>query len=368
MKKFGFGCMRLPMKDGEVNYEEFSRMVDRFLKEGFRYFDTAHGYLDGKSETAVRDCLVKRYPRSAYSLTDKLTDDYFKKEEDIRPLFEEQLEKTGVDYFDYYLIHSVTASNYPKFQRCEAFKVASELRREGKIHHLGMSFHDNAQLLEQILTEHPEIEIVQIQLNYKDYDDPSIQSRAVYDVCEKFHKPVIVMEPCKGGGLINLPDEASKIFNALGGSYASYAIRFCASFPSVVMVLSGMSNCEQLEQNVAFMKDFKPFSEEEYKAVEQVRAILKKLDAIACTACRYCVPGCPKQIPIPDIFACFNAKKKYKNDWNSDFYYSINTAGKGKASDCIRCGKCERTCPQHLPVRDLLRDAAAVLEHTNQKD
>lgn len=362
MKNFGFGCMRLPMNGSEVDTEQFKRMIDRFLEEGFTYFDTAHGYLDGKSETAIRECLAARYPRERYQLTDKLTQNYFEKEEDIRPFFESQLAACGVTYFDYYLMHAMTAEYYPKYVACHAFEIAQELKAEGKIRHIGMSFHDKAQVLDRILSEHPEIEVVQLQFNYADYDDPGIQSYACYQVCEKYHKPVIVMEPVKGGSLINLPEEAKKVLDDLnGGSYASYAIRYCASFPQTFMVLSGMSDLAQMEDNISYMKEFVPFCDAEYEAVEQVRRILKGQDSIACTACRYCTAGCPRKISIPDLFSCYNAKKQYQ-DWNSDFYYGVHTAEGGKASDCIACGKCEHVCPQHLPIRDLLKAVAAEFE------
>ena len=244
---FGFGCMRLPMKDGEVDTTEMNRMVDRFLDAGFNYFDTAHGYLQGKSETALRTCLTSRYSRDRYILTDKLTANYFKTEADIRPLFARQLEACGVEYFDLYLMHAQGAGNYPHFKACRAYETAFSLRAEGKVRHVGISFHDRAEVLERILTEYPEIEVVQIQFNYVDYDDPAVQSRKCYEVCRKFNKPVIVMEPVKGGNLVNLPEEAKTVLDALhGGSPASYALRFAAGFPGIAMVLSGMSNLAQM--------------------------------------------------------------------------------------------------------------------------
>lgn len=365
MKNFGFGCMRLPMiggTEGTVDQAQFNRMVDKFLAEGFTYFDTAHGYLGGKSETALREGLVKRYPRDAYQLTDKLTENFFHTEGDIRPFFEQQLAATGVDYFDYYLMHALTVEHYQKFTACNAFEAAKQLKAEGRVRHLGISFHDKPALLTQILTEHPEIEVVQIQFNYADYDDPSIESGAVYEVCRQFGKPVIVMEPVKGGGLVDLPQQAADILHALqGGSPASYAIRYAASFEGVFMVLSGMSTYEQMAENLSYMKAFQPLTADEFAAVEQVREILKQQDTIACTACRYCTDGCPKQILIPDLFACMNAKTQFK-DWNSDFYYEVNTNGRGKASDCIGCRQCERACPQHLPIVELLGRVAQTFE------
>lgn len=361
--KFGFGCMRLPMKDNKVNYEELNQMIDMYMNAGFTYFDTAHGYLGGKSETAIRDCLVARYPRESYILTNKLSVHFFKKKEDIRPLFEKQLKQTGVNYFDYYLMHAQDREHYQHFKKCEAYQIAQELKKEGKVKHVGISFHDTADVLDMILTEHPEIEVVQIQFNYVDYTDPGVQSKEVYEVCLKHQKPVIVMEPIKGGALVNLPDNAKHILDEIGtGSYASYALRYAASFQGVVKVLSGMSNLEQMNDNISFMKDFKPFTKEEYQAVEKVKDILKQLGGISCTACRYCTDGCPMHISIPDLFACYNAKKQF-NDWNSQYYYGVHTKTNGKASDCIGCKQCEKICPQHLPIIEYLKDVSKTFEN-----
>ena len=362
-KNFGFGCMRLPMSGDEVDKVQMCQMVDAFLEAGFNYFDTAHGYLQGKSETALRDCLTSRYPRDRYVLTDKLTGSYFKTEADIRPFFQRQLEACGVEYFDFYLMHSQHAGNFGHFRDCRAYETAFALKAEGKIRHVGISFHDRAEVLEEILTTYPQIEVVQIQFNYLDYEDPSAQSRRCYEVCRKHGKPVIVMEPVKGGNLVNLPEEARAVLDALhGGSPASYAIRFAAGFPGMWMVLSGMSTLQQVEDNLAFMKDFQPLNETEMAAVEKVRAIFHSKDLIPCTACRYCTDGCPQHIAIPDIFAARNAKEIHR-DWNADYYYSeVCTAPGRRASDCLQCGKCEKVCPQHLPIRELLQEVAGVFE------
>ncbi len=362
-KNFGFGCMRLPMIGEDVDLEQTKKMVDAFLDAGFNYFDTAHGYIQGKSETALKACLTSRYPRDRYILTDKLTGNFFQKEEDIRPFFESQLEACGVDYFDFYLMHAQGAGNFDHYKECRAYETAFELKKEGKIRHVGISFHDKAEVLEQILTEYPEVEVVQIQFNYVDYEDLVVQSRRCYEVCRKHNKPVIVMEPVKGGNLVNLPEEAEKVLEDLhGGSAASYALRFAAGFPGMMMVLSGMSTLGQMEDNISFMKDFKPLDEKEMEAVHKVQEIFHKQNLIPCTGCRYCTDGCPKHILIPDLFAVMNTKQIH-HDWNADYYYdAVHTTQGRKASDCIKCGKCEKACPQHLPIRKLLADVAKEFE------
>lgn len=362
-KNFGFGCMRLPMDGGKVRDEEFIKMADAFIEAGFNYFDTAHGYLGGESEKAIKRCITSRYPREAYTLTDKLTAPYFNKQADIRPFFESQLELCGVDYFDFYLMHAQSKETFQKFKACRAYETALELKAEGKIKHFGISFHDRAEVLEEMLTEYPQIEVVQIQFNYVDYEDTSVQSRLCYEVCRRHGKPVIIMEPVKGGNLVNLPEECKAIYSELGDmSPASYAIRFAAGFEGVMMVLSGMSDLGQMMDNISYMADFKPLDEKEMAAVLKVRNIFTGKNMIPCTACRYCVDGCPMEILIPDLFACYNQKKTY-GSWNQDYYYeTVLTARNGKASDCIKCGACEYICPQHLEIRSLLEDVAAEFE------
>lgn len=366
-KHLGFGFMRLPMQGKQIDTALTRQMVDLFLKNGFNYFDTAHGYHEGNSETAIRECLTSRYPREKYILANKLTDEYFQKKEDIRPLFEKQLKACGVNYFDFYLMHAQNKELYAKFKAKNAYSIIRTLKKEGKIKHFGISFHDKPNVLEQILQENPDIEVVQIQFNYMDYNDPAIESRNCYKVCRKYNKPIIVMEPIRGGYLANLPPKAMSILNQLhNGSPASYAIRFAAGFEGIIMVLSGMSTLDQIQDNIRFMRDFKPLNQAETEAIFQVSEILRRQNLIPCTACRYCIQGCPKKISIPDLFACMNAKKVY-HDWNCNFYYdTVHTAKNGKASDCIQCGKCEQICPQHLPVRKLLTKVAQEFDSRNR--
>ncbi len=362
----GFGCMRLPMKPLGVDYNEFSRMADAFVDAGFNYFDTAHGYIMGMSETAIRDCVSKRIDRSRFLLANKLTDSYFNAQKDIRPFIEKQLKLCGVDYFDFYLMHAQNAKNYKKYTQCEAYETAYGFKKDGLIRHFGLSFHDKADVLDMILTEHPEVEFVQIQFNYLDYNDEGVESRKCYDVCAKHNKPVVVMEPVKGGSLVKLPKEADKVLRDLhGGSNASYAIRFAASFPQMNMVLSGMSDMAQMEDNIAAMRDFKPISEAENEAIAKVCAIMKKQNLIPCTSCRYCIEEneCPKRIRIPDMFSALNTHETFRDGKPKQYYDSVLTVdGYGRASECIKCGKCEKVCPQHLPIRELLGNVVKAFE------
>lgn len=356
-KNFGFGCMRLALLDnGDVDLDNFKAMIDYYLEQGFNYFDTAHGYINYKSEAAIRECLVKRYPRDSYYLADKLSEGFFQTEEEILPLFEHQLERCGVDYFDYYLMHAQNAEYFEKYQRLHAYDIVNDLIKQGKIRHMGISFHDSAAVLDHILTNRPEIEFVQLQFNYLDYDDERVESKKCYDVCVKHNKPVIVMEPVKGGSLVNIPAIAQEELDKLnGGSNASYAIRFAASFENVKMVLSGMNDVAQMKDNVSFMKDFEPLNDDEMNAVKSVAKILKNQSIIPCTACEYCVNDCPRGINIPKIFSLVNKRKLDASfDFKSEYDELLKTSG--SASDCIKCGKCEHICPQKIQIRDHLEE------------
>ena len=354
-KNFGFGMMRLPMVGEKVDLEHTARMVDAFLAAGFNYFDTAHPYIQGQSETALRECLTRRYPRESYVLADKLSPNCFKTREDIRPLFEKQLECCGVTYFDFYLMHANSEKRHEFYTATGAYDVAQELKAEGKIRHVGMSFHDTAEVLDKILTDRPEMEFVQLQFNYADYEDPRVQSKACYDVCRRHGKPVIVMEPVKGGSLVDLPPKALEMMTEY--SAAGYAIRYAASFDGIFMVLSGMSDMAQVDDNIATMGAFKPLSQEEHHMIDRVRTLYQAQHRVPCTACRYCTDGCPAGIPIPDVFAAFNDKRQEKE--GADAAYA---ALEQPASACVGCGQCETVCPQHLQIRALLEAVAKVME------
>lgn len=354
--KLGFGCMRFPQKaDRDVDTDMVCQMVDRFIEAGFNYFDTAHGYIERRSQNAVKTCLTSRHPRSSYLLADKLSNAFFEKQEDIVPLFNLQLEECGVDYFDYYLMHALNGESYKKYVECRAFETAAQLKAEGKIRHIGMSFHDSAQVLRKILSEREEIEFVQLQINYLDWNSESVQSRLCYEVCCEFAKPVIVMEPVKGGNLSQLIPQAQAVFDRLPErkSNASYAMRFAASLENVALVLSGMSDPDQVEDNIKTFSALKPLDDEEKKAVDEVVSILEKTGAIACTGCNYCTEVCPVGMPVPDIFLLMNGRTERS-------YAEITK--KRKASECLQCGKCEKACPQHLPIRRYLGNAAFRLE------
>lgn len=370
-KKLGFGLMRLPLLDPNdatsIDMECTKEMVDAFLERGFTYFDTAWMYCGFKSECAAKEALVDRHPRDSFTLATKLHAGYLKTEEDRDRIFEEQMRKTGVSYFDYYLLHDMGIHNLEIYNRLDCFAWLREKKARGLVKTIGFSYHDNPELLDRILTEHPEMEFVQLQLNYLDWDSDGVQSHKCYDVAVKHGVPVIVMEPVKGGTLANLPPEAEQLLKAYRPdmSIPSWAIRFAAGLENVMMVLSGMSNMEQLLDNTGYMADLQPLNEEEQALVRRVVGIINANIAVPCTGCSYCTEGCPMHIAIPKYFSLYNAdmQENKDKDWTPQGTYYKNL-GKtfGKASACIGCGQCESICPQHLPIPQYLQQVAEHFE------
>lgn len=366
-KKLGFGLMRLPLVDASdaasIDLKQTKQMVDTFLEQGFTYFDTAWMYCGFASENAAKEALVERHPRDSYTLATKLHAGFLQGKEDRDRIFEEQRKKTGVEYFDYYLLHDIGYDHYKIYNELDCFTWLKEKKEQGLVKHIGFSYHDNAELLDQVLTEHPEMEFVQLQINYLDWDSEGIQSRKCYETAVKHNIPFIVMEPVKGGTLANVPEPVEEMLKGYNqeASVASWAIRFAASLENVVMVLSGMSNMEQLQDNLSYMKELVPLNDEEQRLIGKAVDIINGNIAIPCTACEYCVEGCPKKIAIPKYFSLYNADKqevKEKGWTPQGEYYDRLTNIFGKAGDCIACGQCEKACPQHLPIIKHLREVA----------
>lgn len=373
MKKLGFGTMRLPLLDsenaGSIDYDTVCRMVDTYIQAGFNYFDTAYPYHDCMSEIAVRKCLVERYPREAFILADKMPILRVNSADEYQKYFDEQLEKCGVDYFDYYLLHNVGIDRYVKTQKLNGFEFLKGLKDKGLAKNIGFSFHDSAEVLEKILTEHPEVDFVQLQINYLDWDSEVVQSGKCYEVAVKHGKKVIVMEPVKGGVLANLPQKAAleleKCSEANGRdpkavSAPSYAIRFAASLENVFMVLSGMSNEAQLADNLSYMKEFVPLSKNEREALARCAEIINEATEVGCTSCKYCLEECPISVNIPAYFGLLNLYKTLNRKTN--MYYERARFDHALASECLKCGKCERICPQHINIREKLEMFAEIYE------
>ena len=345
-KNLGFGFMRLPRTGDVIDLEQTCHLVDLFLEAGFNYFDTAHPYFQGKSEEAIRHCLANRYPRDRFVLANKLSDPYFNTAEEVRPLFQLQLELCGVEYFDFYLMHAMNLERHEKFMKLGVYDIVRQLKAEGKVRHMGFSFHDSPETLEKMLNDCPDMEFVQLQINYVDWEDPRIASRKCYEICQKHGKPVFVMEPVKGGSLVNLPKEA---LDQLSASPASYAIRYAASLPGVAVVLSGMSDEAQVLDNTGYMADFAPLTAQERILIDDIRTLYQAQHKIPCTACSYCTDGCPAGIPIPDIFAQINGSRSKEP-------VPADPAIVAKAADCLNCGQCQQVCPQHLQIPKLLEE------------
>ena len=372
MKKFGFGCMRLPLlhKDDQtaVDVKTLCALFDAFLEKGFTYFDTALAYHGYKSEEFVREALVKRHPRASFLLATKLPPRMLKAEEDHEAIFSEQLEKCGVEFFDYYLLHNIGANAYRQALEYDSFGFVRRKKKEGWIRNVGMSFHDTPELLDEILAaHHQDLDFVQLQINYIDWENPGIQSRRCHEVVRKYGMPIVVMEPCKGGNLVRVPAAAEAMMKAHApeASIPSWAIRYAASQEGVFMVLSGMNTMEQVLDNTSYMDDFQPLSDEEYAIIAKVTDLINADTAISCTNCRYCVEHCPNDIPIPDYFALYNSSRRATTDnISSQFVYYLNLASEhGKASDCIACRACEEACPQHLEISELMRNVSELYDN-----
>lgn len=368
MDKFGFGMMRLPQLDEndptKVDIEQVKKMVDSYIKAGGNYFDTAYPYHNGVSETVLKEAVVERYPREDIIITTKLPIFSVNKPEDMEKFFNEQLEKCGVDYFDYYMVHNINEMTHHPVYDFDSFEFVRQKKREGKIKNIGFSFHDKPESLIEALDAFPDCDFVQLQINYLDWNNPSIESKKCYDIATEYNKPVIVMEPVKGGALANLPEEAEKIFKEYDGDAenVSWALRFCNDLDNVFMILNGVSSLEQMESSISIFKEIKPLNTEERELIFKARDIVNDLTPIKCTECNYCGEHCEMNIPIPKYFSTYNTyyinKTQNGDPVNAAVSYLVlaETEGNGAANECIECGLCVQFCPQHLKIPELLKD------------
>ncbi len=365
MERLGFGFMRLPTDDEGINYEELNPMVDYYIEHGGKYFDTGYQYHNGKSEEAIRKAVIERYPRDEVLIADKMPIYIMSNDDNPLEIFNTQLERCGVDYFDYYLVHNTSEAFYTGVcKELEVFDTLKELKKEGKIRKIGISHHDTPEILEKVITEHPEIEFIQIQVNYLDWENPAIQSKKCYEIAKKYGLPVIVMEPVKGGNLVNLPEDAEKKFKEYSDdSNASWALQFVLNMEESEIILSGMSNLQQVKDNVNTVTKFKNLDEEQEIRIKQVTEILLDSLEIPCTYCDYCGNHCPKNIPISKYFSLYNNKKQTVGNPMLHAIYYNNIAQKfEKASACIECGECEKVCPQKIEIVDNLKKVVELLE------
>ncbi len=364
IKKLGFGLMRLPMLGEEIDIEQVKKMADTFMSKGFTYFDTAYVYIGGKSEVALKEAVVDRYPRDSFQCATKLPLWDLMGAAEMESTFQESLDRAGLKYYDFYLLHAMDHTKVKKADEIDAWGFMKRIKEEGRAKHIGFSFHDSAEVLEGILASHPEMEFVQLQINYADWEDDNLQSLKCYEVARKYNVPVIIMEPVKGGSLATMPEEIQKLYREANPelSVPSWAVRYAASLEGIVTVLSGMSNEEQLNDNVSYMENFQPLSDAERETVQKAVEILNTLPTIPCTGCKYCVDGCPQKINIPGIFEAMNEYILYNNLERAKHSYENAVKEGGKASDCIQCGACEAHCPQHIGIIETLEKAAATLE------
>ena len=365
MPKLGFGLMRLPEQDGKIDLDHVCRMVDAYMQAGMNYFDTAYVYHGGNSEKIVKESITARYPRDSFMLATKLPAWCMSREEDRDRILNEQMERCGVDYFDFYLLHSIEdGSNGETYDRLDCYNWGLAKKAEGKIRHFGFSFHGSPAYLEKVLDAHPEVEFVQIQLNYADWNNPVVCSGKLYEILNSRGIPMVIMEPVKGGTLAHLRPDLEEMLRAQqpDRSIASWALRFVGSLPGVMTILSGMSNSEQIADNISTFTRFAPLTDAEKDLLLRVRDIMLDVPQIGCTACRYCTDGCPMKIAIPDVFKAINTMRLYNEEFRPKNFYKGLLTEHGRASDCIGCGQCESVCPQHLPIIELLKEAGAKLD------